>query len=80
LSSFSLNSAVLAWSSASESFWMSFSSALIASTFGLIRRTARSWEVPNSFLITQVIIATVPLEEQNAGETRPGPGREAGES
>ncbi len=56
LSSFSLNSAVLAFSSASESFWILDSSSLMAATLGCMRRTARSFEVPKSFLATQVSI------------------------
>ncbi len=57
--SFSLNSAVLPRSSASVSFCMSFSSLLIASTLGRMRRTARSCEVPKIFLIAQVNIGSV---------------------
>src|SRR5690349_2525896 len=54
LSSFCLNSGVLAWSSASLSFLSFSSSALMATTFGCMRRIDRSFAVPKSFLATQV--------------------------
>ena len=43
----------------------------MASTFGFIRRTARSWDVPKTFFIAQVIMSSCCFASRHAPGTPP---------